>query len=137
MKLPAVIAAVRPRFWPADGRDMESLERRNDASVPRLPPGLQPRDIKMSKTIAIATALLLGTASLAVAQTTSKGGTASPGASQYSPGHEMQNSTTTTAPGASENSPGSRMHEKGTIGQSRGASEMSPGDRMNDKRKAK
>jgi hypothetical protein len=91
----------------------------------------------MSKTIAIATALLLGTASLAVAQTTSKGGTASPGASQYSPGHEMQNSTTTTAPGASENSPGSRMHEKGTIGQSRGASEMSPGDRMNDKRKAK
>lgn len=92
----------------------------------------------MSKTIAIATALLLGTASLAVAQTTNKGGTtSSPGASQYSPGHEMQDSTTNTGPGASQNSPGTRMHEKGTIGQSRGASEMSPGDRMNDKRKAK
>jgi hypothetical protein len=90
---------------------------------------------KMSKTIAIATALLLGTASLAVAQTTNKSGTTSPGASQYSPGQEMQDSTTTTAPGASANSPGSRMHEKGTVGQAKGASEMAPGDRMNDKRK--
>jgi hypothetical protein len=88
----------------------------------------------MSKTIAIATALLLGTASLAVAQT-SKSGTTSPGASQYSPGHEMQGSTTNNGPGASENSPGDRMRDKGTVGQSRGASEYSPGDRMNDKRK--
>ena len=91
----------------------------------------------MSKTIAIAAALLLGTASLAVAQSTTKGGTTSPGASQYSPGHEMQDSTTTTAPGASENSPGTRTREKGTVGQSKGtgATEMAPGDRMNDKRK--
>jgi hypothetical protein len=86
----------------------------------------------MTKTIAIATVLLLGTASLAVAQT---GGTTSPGASQSSPGHEMQNSKTKTGPGASEFSPGDRMHKSGTVGQSKGASELSPGDRMNDKRK--
>jgi hypothetical protein len=83
----------------------------------------------MTKTIAIITAVLLGTASFAFAQ---KG---SPGASQYSPGHEMQNSKTKTGPGASEFSPGDRMHDKGTVGQSKGASEYSPGDRMNDKRK--
>ena len=87
----------------------------------------------MTKTIAIATALLLGTASFAFAQ--KSGGTASPGASQSSPGHEMQNSKTNTGPGASEFSPGDRMHDKGTVGQSKGASELSPGDRMNDKRK--
>jgi hypothetical protein len=97
--------------------------------------GLQRRDTKMMKTIAVATALLLGTASFAVAQNKSGGGTASPGASQYSPGHEMQNSKTNTGPGASEYSPGDRMHDKGTVGQSKGASEYSPGDRMNDKRK--
>ena len=87
----------------------------------------------MTKTIAIVTALLLGTASFAFAQTS--GGTASPGASQSSPGHEMQNSKTNTGPGASEFSPGDRMHDKGTVGQSKGASELSPGDHMNDKRK--
>jgi hypothetical protein len=48
----------------------------------------------MTKTIAIATALLLGTDSFAFAQ--KSGGTTSPGASQYSPGHEMQNSKTNT-----------------------------------------
>ncbi|MCC8982326.1 hypothetical protein [Bradyrhizobium acaciae] len=90
----------------------------------------------MTKAIAVATALLLGTASFAVAQTAkSGGGTASPGASQYSPGHEMQNSKTNTGHGASEYSPGDRMHDKGTVGQSKGASDYSPGDRMNDKRK--
>ena len=87
----------------------------------------------MTKTIAIATALLLGTASLAFAQ--KSGGTASPGASQFSPGHEMQNSKTNTGPGASEFSPGDRMRDRGTVGQTKGASEFSPGDRMNDKRK--
>lgn len=87
----------------------------------------------MTKTIAIATALLLGTASFAFAQ--KSGGTTSPGASQYSPGHEMQNSKTKTGPGASEFSPGDRMHDTGTVGRSKGASELSPGDRMNDKRK--
>ncbi len=82
----------------------------------------------MTKTIAIATALLLGTASFAFAQKT--GGTTSPGASQYAPGHEMNSKT--PGPGASSLSPG---HEKSTVGQSKGASELSPGDRMNDKRK--
>jgi hypothetical protein len=87
----------------------------------------------MTKTIAVATALLLGTATFAVAQ--SRGaGTASPGASQYSPGHEMQNSKSNTGPGASEFSPGDTMRGKGTVGRSKGASENSPGDRMNDKR---
>jgi len=86
----------------------------------------------MTKTIAIATALVLGTASFAFAQ---KSGTAAPGASQSSPGHEMQNSKTNTGPGASEFSPGDRMHDQGTVGRSKGASELSPGDRMNDTRK--
>jgi hypothetical protein len=88
----------------------------------------------MTKTIAVATAALLATSSFAVAQGTKSGGTASPSASQYSPGHEMQNSKTNTGPGASEFSPGDRMKDKGTVGQSKGASENSPGDRMNDKR---
>ena len=87
----------------------------------------------MTKTIAIATALLLGTASFALAQ--GRNETTSPGASQYSPGHEMQKSKSKTGKGASEYSPGDRMNDKGTVGQSKGASEYSPGDRMNDKRK--
>ena len=87
----------------------------------------------MRKTSVIAAVLLLGTSSFAVAQTRG-GGTASPGASQYSPGHEMQNSKSNSGPGASEYSPGDRMHDKGTVGSSKGASEYSPGDRMNDKR---
>jgi len=84
----------------------------------------------MKKTIAITTALLLGTASLAFAQSTS-----SPGASKNSPEHEMQNSKSRTGPGASEFSPGDRMKDRGTVGQTKGASEYSPGDRMNDKRR--
>jgi hypothetical protein len=86
----------------------------------------------MKKMIVVASALVLGTASFAVAQ--SRSGTSSPGASQYSPGHEMQNSKSKNGPGASEYSPGHQMKDKGTTGQSRGASESSPGDRMNDKR---
>jgi hypothetical protein len=86
----------------------------------------------MKKTIAVTAALLVGTASFAVAQT--RGGSPSPGASQNSPGHEMQGSKTNTGPGASEYSPGDQMRDKGTTGQSKGASEYSPGDRMNDKR---
>ena len=86
----------------------------------------------MKKTLAIATAVLFGTSALAFAAE-NKGG-----ASKMSPGHEMQNSPSTTSKGASEYSPGDRMQDKGTVGQSRGskkgASEYSPGDRMNDKR---
>lgn len=86
----------------------------------------------MKKTIAVTAALLIGTTSFAVAQTS--GGSTSPGASQNSPGHGMQGSKTSTAPGASEYSPGDQMRDKGTTGQSKGASEYSPGDRTNDKR---
>jgi hypothetical protein len=96
--------------------------------------GFQEGTSEMKTAIAIASALLLSTGSLALAQTT-KSGTASPGASQYSPGHEMQHSKTNKGPGASEYAPGDRMHDKGTVGQSKGASRYSPGDRMNDKRK--
>ena len=85
----------------------------------------------MKKTMVIAAALLLGTATFAVAQT--RGGSTSPGASQYSPGHEMQGTKNGTGPGASEYTPGDQR-DKGTVGKSKGASEYSPGDRMNDKR---
>jgi hypothetical protein len=85
------------------------------------------------KKIAVSVAVLLATASFAFAQTTKSGG--SPGASQYSPGHEMQNSKTNPGPGASEFSPGDRMNDKRTVGRSKGASENSPGDQMNDKRR--
>ena len=85
----------------------------------------------MTKTLAVAAALLLGT-SFALAQKNPS--TTSPGASGYSPGHEMKDPTiTNTGPGASDLSPG-HMKPKGTVGQARGASEFSPGDRMNDKR---
>ena len=80
----------------------------------------------MNKTIVIATAMLLGTSTLAAA--------AQKGASGYSPGHEMQSSPSGSSKGASEFSPGDRM--QGTTGMStKGASEFSPGDRMNDRRK--
>jgi hypothetical protein len=61
-----------------------------------------------------------------------------PGASSMSPGHEMQNSTSSTSKGASGFSPGDRVQDrKGTVGlsKSKGASEYSPGDRINDRRK--
>jgi uncharacterized protein YdeI (BOF family) len=89
----------------------------------------------MKKTILVATALLVGTTALAMAQSNTGGG-----ASGMSPGHEMQSPSgnRSTGTGASENSPGDRMHDsKGTVGGSRGstkgASEYSPGDRMHDK----
>jgi hypothetical protein len=84
----------------------------------------------MTKILAVAAAVLLGTAAFANA--------AEKGASKMSPGHETQNSTTNTGKGASENSPGDKMQDKGTVGSARGsskgASEYSPGDKMNDKR---
>ena len=86
----------------------------------------------MKKTIAVTAALLLGTATFALAQ--NRGGSTSPGASQYSPGHEMKGSKSSNGPGASEYSPGDQMRDKGTTGRSKGASEYSPGDRMNEKR---
>ena len=81
----------------------------------------------MKRVIISATALLLGASTMAFA--------AEKGASQMSPGHETQNSTSGTTKGASEFSPGDRMQDKGTVGRSKGASEYSPGDRMNDQRK--
>ena len=81
----------------------------------------------MKKTIAVAAALLLGTAAFANAAE-NKGG-----ASSMAPGHQ-----TSTDKGASEASPGDKMHDKGTVGSARGtskgASEYSPGDKMNDTR---
>lgn len=85
----------------------------------------------MKKTLIVAAAVLLGTATFA--------GAAEKGASSLSPGHEMQNSTTKTGKGASEYSPGDRMQDKGTTGMSRGsskgASQYSPGSRMNNQKK--
>lgn len=90
----------------------------------------------MKSTIAVATAVLLGTTAFALAQ--GKTG----GASSMSPGHEMQSpsgSSASGSKGASEYSPGDQMQDtRGTVGRSRestmGASEYSPGDRMRDKR---
>jgi hypothetical protein len=81
----------------------------------------------MKRVIITAAVLLLGVSTTTFA--------AERGASQLSPGHEMQNSTSGTSKGASEYSPGDRMRDKGTVGKSKGASEYSPGDRMNDQRK--
>lgn len=84
----------------------------------------------MRRVIIYTTALLLGAGSAAFAAETG-------GASRMSPGHQMQNSTSSssTSKGASEYSPGDRMKDKGTVGKSKGASENSPGDRMNDQHK--
>lgn len=85
----------------------------------------------MKKTLIVAAAMLLGTASFA--------GAAENGASNMSPGHEMQKSTTHTRKGASEYSPGDKMQDKGTTGMSRssskGATQYSPGSRMNKQKK--
>ncbi len=104
----------------------------------------------MTRTIAVAAALLLGTVSLAQAQgAVDRGSSGSPGASQLSPGHEMRSGgdRDDRGPGASGLSPGHEMNERGTVGQSRGdsdadrdrgdrdrgASGFSPGDRMHDR----
>ena len=82
----------------------------------------------MKRMITAAAVLLLGISTTALA--------AEKGASQMSPGHEMQKSGSGATKGASEYSPGDRMQDKGTVGKSsKGASEYSPGDRMNDKKK--
>lgn len=78
----------------------------------------------MTRTIVVAAALLLGSASLVQAQGMNRGSGGSPGASQYSPGHEMQSGNAGDrddhGPGASGMSPGHEMKEHGTVGQSRG-----------------
>lgn len=77
----------------------------------------------MKRNIAVAAVLLLGTISFAHAQgTTGRGAAGSPGASQLSPGHQMQGGRDSDdrGPGASGYSPGHEMNEHGTVGQSRG-----------------
>lgn len=84
----------------------------------------------MKRTMIVLAAMLIGATAYAAQKH---------GASNKSPGHEMQaapSSTTRGATkGASEYSPGDRMKDKGTVGRARGASEYAPGDRMNDQRK--
>ncbi|MBR1149546.1 hypothetical protein [Bradyrhizobium sp. JYMT SZCCT0428] len=72
------------------------------------------------KSLIVAASLAL--ASSAFAQT----GTKSPGASDSSPGHQMQSAKKSTAPGASEYAPGHKMKaaKKSTAP---GASEHAPG----------
>lgn len=84
----------------------------------------------MKRAIVLAVAILFGaSAGVSAAE--------KPGASNLSPGHEMQKSTSPTTKGASEFSPGDPKNDKGTVGvsKSKGASENSPGDRLNDHRK--
>jgi hypothetical protein len=86
----------------------------------------------MKKTLIIAAAaMLIGSSGLSFA------GSASKGASGSAPGIQMNNSTSTNSRGASEFSPGDRMKDSSTTGMSKGASEFTPGDRMNDARKKK
>ena len=86
----------------------------------------------MTRKIAVAAVLLFGTMSIAQAQGTMEhrsGG--SPGASQFSPGHEMRNGRDSDdrGPGASGFSPGHEMNEHSTVGQSRGDRDDLRGDR--------
>jgi hypothetical protein len=86
----------------------------------------------MIRKIAVAAVVLFGTMSIAQAQGTMghrSGG--SPGASQFSPGHEMQKGgdSDDRGPGASGFSPGHEMKEHGTVGQSRGDRDDLKGDR--------
>jgi hypothetical protein len=74
----------------------------------------------MKKISTLAAAMLVGAVAAANAQT-------SPGASKYSPGHEMKHPSAKskkTGPGASSYAPG---HKQKTPG---GASEISPGHEM-------
>jgi hypothetical protein len=97
-------------------------------------------EVAMKRAIILSAAILLAVGASAIAAER-------PGASSMSPGHEMQNSTSSstkgdvdskTTKGASEYSPGDRMHDKSTTGmsksKSKGASEYTPGDRMNDRK---
>ena len=70
---------------------------------------------------------LIVAASLALASSAfAQSGTKSPGASDSSPGHQMQSAKKSTAPGASEYAPGHKMKaaKKSTAP---GASEHAPG----------
>jgi hypothetical protein len=60
-----------------------------------------------------------------------QGFAASNGASEFSPGDRMKDSTHRQSRGASSFAPGHEM--KGAARTSHGASEFSPGDRMHDK----
>lgn len=79
----------------------------------------------MQAQIVIAAALLVATSAIVTAQPKSKG------ASEFTPGDQMQDSGRTTK-GASQYSPGHEMKKHGKT--SKGASEFSPGDRKNDLR---
>ena len=88
----------------------------------------------MIRKIAVAAVVLFGTMSIAQAQGTMghrSGG--SPGASQFSPGHEMQKGgdSDDRGPGASGFSPGHEMKEHSTVGQSRDRDDLR-GDRDRD-----
>lgn len=59
-----------------------------------------------------------------------------PGASEYSPGHKMQNETgESTGPGASDYTPGHQMQNEKGKSAGPGASEYSPGHQAQDKPK--
>jgi hypothetical protein len=81
---------------------------------------IQEENTMLKKSLIVAASLAL--ASSAYAQS----GTKSPGASESSPGHQMQDSRKSTGPGASEYAPGHKMQDarKSTAP---GASEHAPG----------
>ena len=86
----------------------------------------------MTRNIAVAAVLLLGTMSLAHAQGMGRGGAGAPGASQTSPGHQMQSGRDADdrGPGASGYSPGHEMRDHDTVGQSRGDRDIDRGGRQ-------
>ena len=80
----------------------------------------------MTKTIAVAAAVLLGTVAFANAAEKA-------GASKMSPGQETQSSTTNTPKSASDN----ETKNKGTVGMSRGSHKGSSGNTSAEKTKNK
>ena len=90
----------------------------------------------MKKTaVALASVLIIGLPALGnAAPRGNVGSTQGRGASEFSPGDQLRDSTVKPRRGASEFSPGDRMRDS-TVKPRRGASEFSPGDRMNDARK--
>ena len=71
---------------------------------------------------------LIVAASLALASSAfAQSGTKSPGASDSSPGHQMQSAKKSTAPGASEYAPGHKMQDANKKSGAPGASEYAPG----------
>jgi len=86
----------------------------------------RPKETLMLKTMITVATVLLTTAAFAQSDKTK-----SPGSSEYSPGHKMQKSKTSTAktstaPGASEYAPGHKM-KKSKTSTAPGASEYAPG----------